>query len=201
MPDSDSEKELIAAASRGEAAAFGEIYRRYGDRVYDFAYRMLGARTIAEDVTHEAFVVLIEHPERYQAERGSLLAFLCGVARHHVLHYWRRSETRFTEPIEALNDFTERADQSSDDPLTALLKHELAAKVEQAIAALPLPQREVIVLREYQELSYEEMAAVIGAELNVIKVRLYRARQALAKQLAPYLISEGDHCHELRRSP
>jgi len=55
---------------------------------------------------------------------------------------------------------------------------------------LPVAQREVLVLREYQELSYEEIATVIGADLNVVKARLYRARQALAKRLAPYLAAE-----------
>jgi len=67
------------------------IYRRHRDRVYGFAYRMLNSQSIAEDVTHEAFLVLIEHPERYQEERGSMLTFLCSVARNHIMHHFRRN--------------------------------------------------------------------------------------------------------------
>lgn len=196
MHQRDSERELVAATRRGEAAAFGELYRRYGDRVYDFAYRMLGGQALAEDVTQEAFLALLEHAARYDAARGSLLAFLCGIARHRILHHLRRYETRMTEPLEARADRAEWPERSAADPLDGLLSRERAARVEAALAALPPSQRDIIVLREYQELSYGEIAAVIGADLNVVKARLHRARLALAKLLAPYL--KGDRCHELR---
>jgi RNA polymerase sigma-70 factor (ECF subfamily) len=184
-----SEKELIEAASRGDAAAFSELYRRCRDRVYDFAYRMLGGESVAEDVTHEAFLVLIEHPERYRTERGSVLTFLCAVARNHSLHHLRSHQRQAAGPID---DLVEEHDWASPDPLAGLLERELAAHVEAAIAALPPEHREVIILREYEELSYEEIAAVTDSTLNLVKVRLHRARRALAKHLERYLISDGD---------
>src|SRR5262249_1012879 len=92
MANSLADQELLAAASRGDQAAFSQIYQRYRNRLYGFAYRMLGAQEVAEDVTHEAFLVLIRQPERYQAERGSLLTFLCAVARNHIYQYLRRQE-------------------------------------------------------------------------------------------------------------
>jgi RNA polymerase sigma-70 factor (ECF subfamily) len=84
MASSASDQELLAAAARGDQAAFSQLYQRYRNRVYGFAYRMLGAQAVAEDVTHEAFLLLIRQPERYQAARGSLLTFLCAVARNHI---------------------------------------------------------------------------------------------------------------------
>ncbi|HEY6401413.1 MAG TPA: RNA polymerase sigma factor [Blastocatellia bacterium] len=190
MLSSPADQELLSAAARGDQAAFSQIYQRYRNRVYGFAYRMLGTQEAAEDVTHEAFLLLIRQPEVYQAARGSLLTFLCAVARNHIFQHLRRQGRYAPEPVETLDQCDESPPSRSFDPLSDLLERELAAQVETALARLPVAQREAIVLREYQELSYEEIAAVIGADTNVVKARLYRARQTLAKWLAPYLSVE-----------
>jgi len=190
MASSLADQELLAAAARGDQAAFSQLYQRYRNRVYGFAYRMLGTQEVAEDVTHEAFLALIRQPERYQAERGSLLTFLCAVARNHIYQHLRHQERYATEPVETSDEYEEAGVRYSFDPLNDLLERELAAVVEAALARLPVAQREAVTLREYQELSYEEIATVIGADTNVVKARLYRARQALAKRLAPYLNQE-----------
>ncbi len=187
LSNHELDHELLAATARGDEAAFGRLYQRYRNRVYGFAYRMLGAPTLAEDVTHEAFLVLIQQPERYQAARGSLLTFLCAVARHHIFQHLRRQERFAAEPVEDWLDGEMPEAGLAFDPLHGLLARELAMRVEAALAALPLAQREVLVLREYQDLSYAEIAAVIEADLSVVKVRLHRARLGLAKRLAPYL--------------
>lgn len=187
-------------AGRGDAEAFARLYNRYRDRVYGFAYRMLNVQTAAEDVTQEAFLALIEHPEKYQSERGSLLTFLCAVARNAVLNRFRR------RVYEAEDDFEEGElylikDEYAPDPLSSLLERELSEKIDESIALLPPLQREVIVLRKFQELSYQEISFVTGAEINVVKARLHRARKSLAKNLAPYMLfEEGERCYELRKS-
>jgi RNA polymerase sigma-70 factor, ECF subfamily len=190
MVNSPADQELLSAAARGDQAAFSQIYQRYRNRVYGFAYRMLGTQEAAEDVTQEAFLLLIRQPEVYQAARGSLLTFLCAVARNHIFQYLRRQGRYAPEQVETLDQCDEAPPSRSFDPLSDLLERELAAQVETALARLPVAQREAIVLREYQELSYEEIAAVIGADTNVVKARLYRARQTLARRLAPYLSFE-----------
>jgi len=190
MASSLADQELLAAAARGDQAAFSQLYQRYRNRVYGFAYRMLGTQEVAEDVTHEAFLALIRQQERYQAERGSLLTFLCAVARNHIYQHLRHQERYAPEPVETSDEYEEAGVRYSFDPLNDLLERELAAVVEAALARLPVAQREAVTLREYQELSYEEIATVIGADTNVVKARLYRARQALAKRLAPYLNQE-----------
>jgi RNA polymerase sigma-70 factor, ECF subfamily len=190
MANSLADQELLAAAARGDQAAFSQLYQRYRNRVYGFAYRMLGTQESAEDVTHEAFLLLIRQPERYQAERGSLLTFLCAVARNHIYQHLRRQERYAPERVETSDEYEEAGARYSFDPLSDLLERELAEQVEAALAELPVTQREAVTLREYQELSYEEIASVVGADTNVVKARLYRARQALAKRLAPYLNQE-----------
>lgn len=182
----------------GDASAFSELYRRYSDRVYHFAYRMLSSESAAEDVTHQAFLVLIEHPEQYRSERGSVLTFLCSVARHHIFRLFRRRGYEVESEFDNHSKQTARPDESEQDPLTILLDRELAAEVAAAIRELSPLQREAIVLREFQELSYEEISRVTGTDVSVVKVRLYRARQSLARRLAPYLKSERETCNELR---
>jgi RNA polymerase sigma-70 factor, ECF subfamily len=194
----DDESKLVRAAAKGDAAAFSRLYGLHRDRVYGFAYRMLGARAVAEDVTHEAFLVLIEHPERYSPERGSLLTFLCAVARNHIMRHFRRQGYELTESGATDSGSAERRDEQGRDPLSNLLGQEIAARVNAAIDALPPLQREVIVLREFQELSYEEIANVTSAEVNIVRARLHRARQSLAGRLAPF-ITEDSKRYELRR--
>ena len=196
--NTESEANLIEKFTRGDERAFSEIYRRYRNPVYGFVYRMTANQTTAEDLTHETFVILIEHPERYLAERGSLLTFLCAVARNLVMNHLRRKHNQDV----GFDDF-ENFDASEDEtkqnnPLADLLDKELAAQIDACIAALPPLQREVIVLREFQELSYEEIAKVTEAEISAVKARLHRARQTLAKQLAAYVtIPKKDKCYEL----
>lgn len=199
MVNSDKDfRELERALASGDADAFTRIYGRYRDKVYSFAYRMLGVRSVADEVTQEAFLALIKHPERYQAEKGSMLTFLCAVARNCILNHYRRRDYLFEDSYEEDKAVVINAGDEPN-PLRTLLEQELAAKVNEAIELLPPLQREVIVLREFQELSYEEISIVTGASVNVVKARLHRARQNLASRLAPYMNLRGERCYELRR--
>jgi RNA polymerase sigma-70 factor (ECF subfamily) len=165
--------------------------------VFGFALRMLGDYQTAEDITHEAFIALIEHPERYTPERGSLLTFLCGVARNHVLLHWRRRGYQLEDQIE--DEWEIAPPSEAQNPLNDFLGRERAATVAAAVDGLPVLQREALVLREFQELSYAEIAAVTSTSVDVIKMRLRRARQSLTLRLSGYLNSE-EGSHELQRS-
>ena len=176
---------------RGDHKAFERIYRRYRDHVYGFAYRMVNSQRLAEEVTHEAFLVLIQYPQRYDAARGSVLTFLCAVARNHIMHHFRANkhevESIFDDDEVGLMDLE---NVSERDPLANLLDQEMAAEVSRAVEALPVLLREAVVLREFQDLSYEEIADVAGVSVNTIKVRLHRGRSALARALAPYIYQQ-----------
>jgi len=189
----------IERIATGDAEAFSRLYNLYRDRVFGFAYRMLGSQSVAEEATQEAFMALIRHPERFRPELGSMLTFLCAVARNCILNHYRKNNAE-TEDFSDDDDLYLVRDESVPDPLSALMGREMETKVRQAVDLLPTLQREVIVLREFQELSYEEISVVVGADVNVVKARLYRARQALGKRLAPYLVSKGEVCYELRKS-
>ena len=196
--NTDSEANLIEKFARGDEPAFSEIYRRYCSRSYGFVYRMTANKTIAEDLTHETFIILIEYPERYLAQRGSLLTFLCAVARNLVMNHLRRKHNADVGYDEFENFDAPEDETKQNNPLMDLLDKELAAQIDACIATLPPLQREVIILRQFQELSYEEIAKVTEAEISAVKARLHRARQTLAKQLAAYVaLPKKDKCYEL----
>ena len=192
-----SEANLIEKIAQGDELAFSEIYHRYRNRVYGFSYRMTANQALAEDITHEVFLVLIENPKRYFAERGSLSTFLCAVARNRVMNHLRRKHNA-DFGFDDFENFEAAETETKCNPLSDLLNQELAERIQICISALPPLQREVIILREYEELSYEEIARVTEAELSAVKSRLHRARQTLAGQLAAYVASpKKSRCYEL----
>lgn len=195
------DEQLIKEAVGGDAEAFSEIYFALRDPVFRFAYRMLGEAAVAEEVAHDVFVFFIENPQKYRAERGSLLSFLCGVTRNRIMHHFRKTKTRLEISSEEIEYIAEPKDEIEADPLSVLLEAELSAKVETAIAKLSPLLREVILLREMQELSYQEIAEITGAEISAVKVRLHRARKILANEIAPYFNAKVEkESYEMCRS-
>lgn len=196
------EKELIEKAVEGDRAAFGKIYFLLRDPIYGFAFRMLGEMAAAEDITQETFVFFIENSKKYRAERGSLLAFLCGVARNRIMHRLRKNKDEFNARREETDDFFELPDETGSSPLDVLLEHELETIVNEGVSQLPPLQREAIILREMQEFSYEEIAKITGDDVNAVKARLYRVRRNLARRIAPYLKTEKkvekENCYEMQ---
>src|SRR5688572_12886267 len=192
-----NEANLLRMMARGDEAAFNEVYQRHRDPVYRFAYRMTYDRSAAEDITHETFVFLIENPGRYDFKRSSLRTFLCGIARGRVMNLLRR---KYKNDLQ-LDDFADSWMPSVEvgrDPLAELLSHELAEHVDECIALLPPIQREVLILREYQDLSYEEIARITETEPATVKTRLYRARQSMSRALAGYITPvERKEYHEV----
>jgi RNA polymerase sigma-70 factor (ECF subfamily) len=176
---------LLQKAGKGDQAAFLELYDRYRDPIFRFAYRLLGSIEIAEDITHDCFLSLIRRPEGYRPERAPLRTYLFAIARNLALKHFRN-----TGREAGLEEMAEEPEASSrHTPLRRLLDEELAAQVREAVFRLPELQREALVLYEYEGLSLNEIAAVVDADTGAIKARLYRARESLKRALRPYLSS------------
>lgn len=144
------------------------------DTVYRFAWRMTGSSAIAEDVLQEVFLALVRAPDRFDAGRAPLRAFLLAVARNQVRKRWEK-ERRW----ESLEEQTFEA--APMDPLAG----EFTELVARAVQSLPPLQREALVLFEYEELSLGEVARAVDAEVGAVKSRLNRARENLRVMLAP----------------
>lgn len=182
-----TDEKLLSRASRGDEAAFLLLYERHRERVFRFAYRLLGSAALAEEVTHDCFLGLLKHPRRFDPSRASLSTYLYAAARNLAGKLFRRRGGEF--PVEELED--ELCAVEGEEPLRRLLDAELSEEVRRAVADLPPLQREVIVLVEYEELTLAEAAAVVGSDVGTVKSRLHRARQRLRRALAHYLKSGG----------
>jgi len=180
LTDTTTDERLLEKAAHGETAAFQILYERYRDPIFRFAYRLLGSVEAAEDVTHDCFLSLIKEPGRFDSSRASLRTYIYAAARNLAAKRYH-SFARETG-IEELDE--EPADRH--EPMAQVLDNELAEVVQRAIAGLPPLQREALVLFEYDELSLAEIAAIVGAEANTVKARLFRAREKLRAGLDRY---------------
>ena len=173
-----TDSDLLQLMLSGDREAFAQLYRRRQSNVYRFALQMSGAREVAEDITQEVFMVLMREADNYDQGRGSVNAFLLGIARNHVLRRLKR-ERRLLSIDEATE--TTRAEEQ----LEALSRREAIESVQKAVLSLPEHYREVVVLCELQEMSYAEAATVLGCAIGTVRSRLHRARAMLIERLRP----------------
>lgn len=169
---------LLARLAAGDADALALLYRRESGSVYRYALALAGDEAAALDAVQEAFAQLLRGPQGYQAGRGSLGAYLAGMARHQLLNHWR--DARRHVPLDDALDDAEATPASDARLAQAQQQDGLWA----AIRRLSWPQREAIALVDLQERSYEEAAAIAGVSTDVLRTRLHRARQRLAELLA-----------------
>jgi len=189
MPPENPQPELVLLSRmrQGDETAFVALYRRHCDAVYRIALLYCGSTAQAADVTQDTFVHLMTRPEQYDAARGTIGSWLCGVARNLARKAAGYREEA-TDPDALADDMTLREEQiERDTPLERLLRNETAEKVRLSLAALAPHYRDVLILCELSELSYAEAAQVCGIEIGTVRSRLSRARAQFAQRLA----SEG----------
>lgn len=173
------EAALLARVAAGDADALGLLYRRESGSVYRYALALAGDEAAALDALQEAFAQLLRGPQAFQAGRGSLGAYLAGMARHQLLSQWR--DARRHIPLdEAAEDEADLVPASD----TRLQDEQQQGQLWAAIRRLSWPQREALVLVDLQERPYEDAAAIAGISVDVLRTRLHRARQRLADLLA-----------------
>ena len=177
-----TDERLLAKAANGDGTAFQILYERYRDPIFRFAYRLLGSVEAAEDVTHDCFLSLIKEPRRFDATRASLRTYVYAAARNLAAKRYHSSGRE--TGLDDLADEPSVADHHG--PVARVLENELASEVERAVASLPPLQREALVLFEFEDLSLAEIAAVVGADPNTVKARLFRAREKLRARLDRY---------------
>ena len=182
MENQETDERLLEKAANGETAAFQILYERYRDPIFRFAYRMLGSAEAAEDVAHDCFLSLIKEPGRYDSEKASLRTYLYAAARNQAVRRYQNFNRE-----SAIDDFPDEFRvPENHEPSQRVLDAELAAEVGRAIAGLPPLQREALVLFEYEDLSLAEIGAIVGADSNAVKARLFRARDKLRASLGRY---------------
>ena len=162
--------ELIGAWAAGERAAFDELVERHRPAVWRFFRRRSVESGTAEELTQDTFVQLLDAARRYEP-RGVFRSYLFGIASRTLAGWRRREKHRPSQPTDGIEP---AADAS--DPASVLW-------VRQALSALDDKDREVLMLREYEQLRYEEIATLLGVPVNTVRSRLFRARMALKARL------------------
>jgi RNA polymerase sigma-70 factor, ECF subfamily len=168
------DRDRLARVASGDAAALGELYDRYGRVVFGMAYAMLGSPEAAEEVAQDAFERMWRDARSYQPDRGSVRTWLFAIARNAAIDRYRRTAPR-TAPERPLDDGAELADPDAEVFLERAVR---AGRVRDALRALPVEQRTVIVLSFYGGYAQSEIASRLQVPLGTVKGR---ARLGLAK--------------------
>lgn len=174
----------------GDEGAFTALYRRRSAGVYRFALQMSGSEAIAEDVTQEVFLALMNDSSRFDSSRGTLASYLYGIARNHVLRRLERDR-----PFVQIVDETEEGQTHREawvaegNPHDELARNEMIRRLRQAVLALPEHYREVVVLCDLHEMSYVEAANSLGCAVGTVRSRLHRARSLLLGKLSANVMS------------
>ena len=143
---------------------------------------MLGSVEAAEDVAHDCFLGLIKEPGRFDSTKASLRTYLYAAARNQAAKRYLKSSREA-----GIDELTNEPRMAAHlDPVRQVLENELAGEVQRAIESLPPLQREALVLFEYEDLSLAEIGAIVGADSNTVKARLFRARDKLRARLERY---------------
>ena len=177
--------QLVRLMLAGDEDALAQLYRRRQASVYRFALQMSGSKSIAEDVTQEVFLFLMREGHVFDPARGSVGAFLLGVARNYVLRRLRVEQ--LLSPLADDNEEEGALLHAGTEIclLDDLTRAETIEAVRRAVLSLPPKYREVVVLCELQDVSYVETAEVLGCAIGTVRSRLHRARALLLTKLRP----------------
>jgi RNA polymerase sigma-70 factor (ECF subfamily) len=174
---------LLARLRAGQARAFEELVTTYQHRIFGVALRMLGSRAEAEDIAQETFLRAHRALGEFRGE-ARLGTWLYAIASRLCLNRLASAQRRLERSDE---EALLRHPAAAGDAAAALEAGERAAALHEAIAALPEERRIVVVLRDLEGLAYEEIAEVLGLELNTMRSRLHRARLDLKAKLERWL--------------
>jgi RNA polymerase sigma-70 factor (ECF subfamily) len=183
---------LVQAYLAGDESAFTRLDRLYRPRLLNFITRMVQDRGRAEELVQETFLRVYRHGHRYDPSRkfSTWIYTIAGNLARNDLRRRRRSPIVATEAINRNGELADWADLAEDPaprPDEAQVSRSMMELVQKTVARLSPIHREVFVLRELEDKTYEEIADLVGCDLGTVKSRLNRARRAFAQMIAPYL--------------
>lgn len=183
-----TDEELMLAYVRGDMDSLEEIFQRYKKRLLNYALRMLRNLADAEDVVGEAFYILTRDKNCYKPE-AKFSTWLYTVAHNLCIDKLRARKRQVFMWIKGDRQDSRYAEFTDIKPLAdeVLEEKDRAVYVKKAIQKLPLLYREALILREYQELSYNEISEVLSCSVSKVKVLVFRARERLRREIIPII--------------
>ena len=186
-----SDIQIIKKVIDGDKSAFNDIMNRHEKSILNFAYRMLSNRTEAEDVTQEVFLRAYKNIETFEA-RAKFSTWLFKIARNLCLnklrHTFRFPTFSIDKPVRGSEyDFQRQIeDKKQVSPISNIFSKEIQNAVKAALGSLPKNQKMAVILRRYEDMSYEEISVIMGCSVSAVKSLLNRAKQKLKNKLSYY---------------
>jgi RNA polymerase sigma-70 factor (ECF subfamily) len=191
------DEELVEMAQNGDRNAFTLLVKRYQDRIYNLIYRYIGNAEDAIDLTQETFIKAFVKLGEFKGN-SKFYTWLYRIAVNACIDFRRRQRISIVHWDDMRPNEFDRLDidepansidvvGEDSNPEAHMLKSELRQIVREAINTLPEHLRIVLILREYEDLSYEEIASIIGCRVGTVKSRLFQAREMLKRKLSPYI--------------
>jgi RNA polymerase sigma-70 factor (ECF subfamily) len=185
---------LVERCKTGDEAAFKELVLRYQKKVYMIVYSMINNHQDSLEKTQEVFLRVHKHIHHFEGT-ASFYTWIYRIAVNLCIDHYRRRKSFSYEYDDAIRHDASMADElyplvssaSRETPTGRLLKEELAAKIREAMDKLSPKHRQVLVLRELDGLSYQEIADVVGISIGTVMSRLFHARKHMQQKLSKYL--------------
>jgi RNA polymerase sigma-70 factor (ECF subfamily) len=195
MEAATSDEQIVERALTGDADAFGEIVQRWERRIFALAFGMLGREEDARDATQETFLAAFRNLRAFRGE-AKVSSWLHRIAVNQCITRQRRAKVRKESGLEEEEEkhaasFSAPVQYS---PVVVVEGRERSAAVRRAVNSLPLDLRQVVVMKEFEELTFREMADALDVPLSTVKSRLYTALRQLQMRLQKY-----DSGNNLRR--
>src|SRR5499427_6494112 len=197
---SQEEAAIVAELKAGSEAAYAWLIGEFQQPVYGLVYRMVNDLADAADTTQDVFLKVFRGIKHFHGE-SSLKTWIYRIALHEAANrrrWWFRHKAKETsiEPETESNGVAESAIQTAlidhaESPFESVAHHEVQQRVEQELRKVPEPYRTTLILRDLEEMSYEEIAEVLQVSLGTVKSRLTRGREALRQRLTSYVREVG----------
>lgn len=189
----ETDKELVRRVKKGDKQAFDLLFLRYQHKILNLVSRYLRDPEDVQDVTQEAFIKAFRALPRFRGDSAFytwLYRIAINTAKNHIVSRSRRppgtdvdvEDAEFMDGTDALKD--------SESPESALARDELKAAIDQAIQELPDDLRSAVTLREFDGLSYEQIAEIMDCPVGTVRSRIFRAREAIDRAIEPLLNSQ-----------
>jgi RNA polymerase sigma-70 factor (ECF subfamily) len=182
-----ADEDVMQLVRRGDARAFEVIYERHSSAAFSLAYRIMGTRALAEDVTQEAFLALWRSGARYERARGSVRTWVLGIVHHRAIDALRRA---------TVHDRRRAGDEGIEERLEApqrtdveAARREESSTVRAALGALPADQCQVIELAYFGGFTHTEIADMLDAPVGTVKGRMRLGLRKMREQLGQGQVS------------
>ena len=170
--------EITKRAKKGDKNAFAEVYKFYLSRIYRFAFYLVNDEALAEDLTQEAFVKTWNYLPKFEESKGTIQSLLFAIVRNLVIDYQRKKKE------EKISQEAEGFIASSEDVVEDFSKAERIENVRKSLSVLPEDDREVIILRYFEDMGFAEISKIVGKEEGALRVRVHRALKLLKNALS-----------------